>query len=178
MRNFVALAFVALLAPCTGVAPAAAQSAPAAAPLRVLGDVVTSAVDGPGAQGVICVQQSVFFPGSTVIFRAVVSDANGTPLTADQLTQRGVKVVVTTSEGAKIPLVYEMHPPTQVPAPKREYYFAGAYHIAQTHPTGMLPWTMAVTDGQGHSISFSPISDTLGNGVLQIAAKAAPASAK
>ena len=179
MRIVSALAVAAFFGLCAQALPAAAQTAPAAAPLRVQADVVTSAVNGKGVQGAICVQQSVFFPGDTVIFRAVVADANGTALTADQVKQRGVQVVVTTGEGAKIPLVYEMHPPEQVPAPVRAYYFAAAYHIAGEHPTGTLPWTMTVTDAAGHTVSFTPIGGAAaGLGALQIAAKAPPAAAK
>lgn len=178
MRFFQVLVAAAFLAPCTGVVPAAAQSAPAAAPLRVMADVVTSARNGKGVQGAICVSQSVFAPGDTVIFRALVSDANGTPLTAAQLTQRGVKVIVTTGEGAKIPLVYEQHPPPNVPVPVHEMYFAAAYPLSQTHPTGSLTWTLAVTDSQGHTVTFTPIGQASGQGSLQIVSKAAPAAPK
>ena len=174
MRIFIGLVLAALAGLWAGAAPALAQSAPS--PLRVVADVVTSAVNGPGAQGAICVTQSVFFPGSTVIFRAVVSDAGGTPLTADQITAQGVKVMVTTGEGAQIPLVYEVHPPPNIPVPVREYYFAAAYHISDSHATGILPWSLTVTDGQGRTVKFKPIGDNPGNGVLQIAAKAAPAA--
>lgn len=177
MRIFVGLAAAALFGLSASVLPAAAQTAPAAGPLRVEGDVVSSAVNGKGVQGQICVSQSVFFPGDTIVFRAIVADANGTPLTADQLKQRGVKVVATTSEGAKIPLVYEQHPPPNIPSPGRAYYFAAAYHISGDHPTGILPWTMVVTDGDGHTVKFTPIGTNDGNGVLQIAAKGG-ASAK
>lgn len=174
MRLFIGLAAAAFAGLCAGAAPAVGQTAPA--PLRVVADVVSSAVNGPAVQGAICVSQSVFFPGNTVIFRAVVSDASGTPLTGDQLSARGVKVVVTTSEGAQIPLVYQIHPPPPIPAPAREYYYAAAYHISLDHPTGMLRWTMTVTDAQGQTVKFMPIGDNPGNGVLQIAAKAAPAA--
>ena len=173
MRIFVGLVAAAFACLCAAAAPASAQTAPATSPLRVEADVATSASNGPGVQGAICVSQSVFFPGSTVVFRAIVSDANGTPLSGDQITARGVKVVVTTSEGAQIPLVYEVHPPPSVPSPGRAYYFAAAYHISETHPTGILPWTLTVTDNKGGTVKFTPIGTNPGNGVLQIAAKAA-----
>jgi hypothetical protein len=83
---------------------------------------------------------------------------------------------VTTGEGAQIPLVYEIHPPPEIPSPGREYYFAAAYHISDSHPTGMLPWSLTVTDAQGNTVKFKPIGDNPGNGVLQIAAKAGPAA--
>ncbi len=129
-------------------------------------------------QGVVCVAQSVFAPGDTIIFRAVVSDAAGVPLTGDQITQRGVKVVVTTGEGANIPLVYQPHPPPNVPVPSHALYFAAAYPVAHEHPTGTLTWTVAATDNAGHTATFAPIGQAAGVAVLQIVAKTDPASAK
>jgi hypothetical protein len=178
MRIFVSLAAAAFFGLCAGTLPAAAQSAPGAAPLRVSADVVTSARNGKGAQGVLCVQQSVFFPGDWVIFRAQVSDANGVPLTADQIAQRGVKVSVATAEGAKLSLEYGPHPPPNVPVPSHALYFVAPYHIAQEHPTGSLPWTLTVSDNQNHTVTFTPIGQAAGVAVLQIAAKADSASSK
>jgi hypothetical protein len=146
--------------------------------MRVMADVVTSARNGKGVQGAICVAQSVFAPGDIIIFRAQVSDANGTPLNADQLKQRGVKVLVTTGEGAKIPLVYGVHPPPNVPVPLHENYFAATYPVSHDHPTGSLTWTLVVTDGQGRTVGFTPIGQASGNGTLQIVSKADPAAAK
>jgi hypothetical protein len=177
LTGFAAAAFLSLGAHAL---PAAAQSAPGtvAVPLRLNADVVTSARQGKGVQGAICVAQSVFAPGDTIIFRAVVTDANNVPLTQDQLTQRGIKVVVTTGEGATIPLVYEQHPPPNIPVPKHDLYFAAAYPISHEHPTGTLTWTAAVTDNAGHSITFAPIGQVTGVTTLQIVAKGDPASAK
>jgi hypothetical protein len=178
MRNIVALSAAALLAVATNAMPAAAQTAPAAGPLTVSADVVTSARNGKGVQGAICVQQSVFFPGDWVIFRAQVADATGKPLTAEQIAQRGVKVSVKTAEGATFPLQYGPHPPPDVPVPQHENYFVAAYHIAQDHPTGNLPWTLTVTDAQNRTVTFTPIGQGAGVAVLQIAARAPAAPAK
>jgi hypothetical protein len=178
MRIIFGFAAAALFAGlCAGALPAQAQTAPAAAPMHVAADVVTSARNGKGAQGAICVQQSVFFPGDWVIFRALVSDANGTPFTADQLTQRGVKVSVKTAEGSTFPLQYGPHPPPEVQVPRHDNYFVAAYHIAADHPTGNLPWTLTVTDAENHTLTFNPIGQAAGIAVLQIAAKA-PAAPK
>jgi hypothetical protein len=178
MRNILSLAAAAAFVGLGASAlPAQAQTAPATAPLRVAADVVTGARNGKGAQGVICVQQSVFFPGDWVIFRALVSDANGTPLTAEQIAQRGVKVSVKTGEGTTMPLQYGVHPPPDVPVPQHDNYFAAAYHIAADHPTGNLPWTLTVTDAQNHTLTFNPIGQAAGIAILQIAAKA-PAAPK
>jgi hypothetical protein len=164
-----AAAFVGL---CAAALPAQAQTAPVAAPLRGAAGVVTSARNGKGAQGAICVQQSAFFPGDWVVFRAVVSDANGTPLTADQIAQRGVKVSVKTAEGATFSLQFGPHPPPDVPAPQHDNYFVATYHIAADHPTGNLPWTLTVMDAQNRTLTFNPIGQAAGLAVLQIAAKA------
>ena len=170
MRRYVGVAAAFLLLGANAL-PAAAQTAPGAPAWRVTADVVTSARNGKGVQGVICVQQSVFAPGDTIIFRAVVTDLSGTPLTADQLTQRGVKVAVTTGEGARIPLVYEQHPPPNVPSPNHDNYFAAAYPISHDHPTGTLTWTLAATDAQGHTVTFTPIGQAAGVTAVQIVAK-------
>ncbi len=178
MRILIGLAVSAFLGLCTGALPASAQSAPGAAALRLNADVVTSARQGKGVQGALCVTQSVFAPGDTIIFRAVVADANGVPLTGEQITQRGVKVVVTTGEGAKVPLVYQPHPPPNVPVPSHALYFAAAYPVSHDHPTGTLTWTAAATDNAGHTAAFAPIGQEVGVAVLQIVAKTDPAAAK
>ena len=171
MRILTGLAVAAFLGLSASALPASAQSAPGVAPLRINADVVTSARQGKGVQGAVCVTQSVFAPGDTIIFRAVVSDAAGVALTGDQITQRGVKVLVTTGEGARIPLVYQPHPPPNVPVPNHSLYFAAAYPVSHDHPTGTLTWTVSATDNAGHTASFAPIGQEVGVAVLQIVAK-------
>jgi len=151
--------------------PAGAQST---APYRIVADTVTAG-GNPGVQGVGCVNETVFFPGDVVVFRAVVADgATGTPLTQADITSRGITAVVTTSEGRAIPMRFGMHPPPNVQAPKRAPYWSGTMPISREHATGTLPWSLTVTDSQGVKTTYSPIGQDAGVSVLMIAERAAP----
>jgi|GEM_PF-1501427 hypothetical protein len=138
---------------------------------RVFADVVTSGVGRPGVQGVPCVAQSVFFPGDTIVFRAVIADGpSGTPLSSADIERLGVQAVVTLSDGSRVPLKFESHPP--VPnAPVHRSYWAGALHTAPDHPTGTLKWTLNITDKAGHHVTFVPLGQDVGAAVLQLAAR-------
>jgi hypothetical protein len=117
--------------------PANAQST---ATYRIVADTVTSG-NNTGVQGVPCANETVFFPGDVVVFRAVVADgASGTPLTQADIASRGITLVVTTSEGRSIPMRFGMHPPPNVQAPRRAPYWSGTMPIARDHATGTLPW--------------------------------------
>lgn len=145
---------------------------------RVFGDTVTEGSGPPGIQGANCVNQSVFFPGDVIIFRAVITDGpTGKPLMAADAQQRGLKAVVTLSDGTTVPLRIGPHPPFPN-APVHATYWAAGTHIAPTHPTGTLKWTLLVTDAAGHSTSFTPPGQDAGAAVLTIAQKAAPAAPK
>jgi hypothetical protein len=158
-----------LIAVAVGVAaPAYAQSS---APFRLVADTVTSG-NNPGLQGVACVNQTVFFPGDVVVFRAVVADGpSGTPLTQAEVTSRGITAVVTTSEGRTIPLRFGIHPPPNVQAPKRAPYWSGTMPISRDHSVGTLPWSITVTDNTGAKTTYSPIGQDAGVSVLTIAEK-------
>jgi hypothetical protein len=189
MRVLKTLAFSAYAVVVLGLATAAAQaqSAPAQpAPAkaepstgtayRIYADVVTSGTS-KGVQGVVCVNQDVFFPGDLIVFRAVISDgATGVELTAADVTQRGLQVVATLSDGTKVPLTLKAHPP--VPnAPVHESYWTGTLVIHADHPTGTLPWALTASDNQGHTGTFTPVGQAAGEAVLTIAQKG-PAAAK
>jgi hypothetical protein len=157
-----------IVASTTVAAPVSAQST---APFRVVADTVTSG-NNPGVQGVPCVNETVFFPGDVVVFRAVVADGpSGTPLTAAEVTSRGITAVVTTSEGRTIPMRFGMHPPPNVQAPRRAPYWSGTMPIPRDHATGTLPWSITVTDSQGAKTTYSPIGQDAGVSVLTIAEK-------
>lgn len=172
----------------TAAAASAQQTAPAAAPMvmspsggttgpvyRVTADVVTSGVGPPGVQGVGCVNQTVFFPGDRIVWRAVVADGqSGQPLTQAQIEARGVHVVVTTSDGTKLEMHLHPHPPPPN-APAHSLYWSVSTGIPATHPTGTLKWTVAVSDKDGHGVTFAPIGQDAGITVLTIAAKGAAA---
>jgi hypothetical protein len=160
VAGFVALAAV--------MPPANAQSTAA---FRVAADTVTSG-NNPGVQGVPCVNETIFFPGDVVVFRAVVADgASGTPLTQADITSRGITAVVTTSEGRSIPMRFGLHPPPNVQAPNRAPYWSGTMPISRDHATGTLPWSITVSDSQGAKTTYSPIGQAAGVSVLTIAEK-------
>jgi hypothetical protein len=58
---------------------------------RVFGDTVTAGVGRPGVQGAVCVNQTVFFPGDVIVFRAVVADGpTGNVLSTADIARLGV----------------------------------------------------------------------------------------
>jgi hypothetical protein len=148
--------------------PATAQ---AGGGFRIAADTVTAG-NNAGVQGVPCVNETVFFPGDVVVFRAVILDGpSGTPLTQADVASRGVEAIVTTSEGRNIPMRFGLHPPPQaVPnATKRSPYWSGTMPISRDHPTGSLPWSLTVTDKSGQKTTYSPIGQDAGVSVLTIA---------
>jgi hypothetical protein len=139
---------------------------------RIVADTVTNG-NNPGVQGVGCVNQSVFFPGDVIVFRAAIADgATGAPLTQADVTSRGIEAIVTTSEGRNIPLRFGFHPPPQLmpQAPRRSPYWSGTLPITRDHPTGSLPWTLTVTEKSGAKTTYTPLGQDAGLSVLTIAA--------
>jgi hypothetical protein len=194
MRAYKLLAALALSVAAIGVATVAAdaQAAPGAAPAapsapalqvpstgttyRIYADTVTSGTDIHGMQGAPCVNQTMFFPGGSVVFRAVIADAaTGIALTAADIAQRGVKAVVTLSDGTTIPVTMKNHPPPPA-APVHMSYLSGSLLVKADHPTGSLPWTLAVTDSKGNTGTFTPVGQAAGVAVLTIIPKATAAA--
>jgi hypothetical protein len=179
LRTFAVLAF-AVTAYCATAHGASAQSAPApvvAKPVpgtgtayRIFADVVTSGTS-KGIQGVPCVNQNIFFPGDTIVFRAVIADgATGVELTPAEVTQRSLAVVATLADGTKVPLTLKNHPPPPN-APVHEIYWSGILFVKSDHPTGTMPWTLSVNDAQGKNGTFTPAGQASGAAVLTIAQK-------
>jgi hypothetical protein len=138
---------------------------------RIFADVVTAGVGQPGVQGALCVNQTVFFPGDIVVFRAAIADgATGIPLTPVDVQERGLKVVVTLSDGTTVPVTLKTHPPPPN-APRHSTFWSGSTRIPATHPTGTLSWTLTATDRAGNSASFVPLGQDAGTTVLTIAQK-------
>jgi hypothetical protein len=188
MRAYKSLAVLAYAAAALGLATVAADAqqapgaAPAAAPAlmvpgtgtayRIYADTVTSGTDKNGMQGAPCVNQTMFIVGGTVVFRAVIADAaTGVQLTAADIAQRGLKVVVTLSDGTTVPVTMKNHPPPPA-APVHMRYMSGALYIKGDHPTGTLPWTLTATDSKGNTGTFTPIGQAAGVAVLTIVPKA------
>jgi hypothetical protein len=193
MRAYKSLAVLAFAVAALGLATVAADAqaapgAPAAAPAllvpstgttyRIYADTVTSGTDIHGMQGAPCVNQTMFFAGGVVVFRAVISDATtGVELTAADIAQRGIKAIVTLSDGTTQPLTMKNHPPPPA-APVHMSYLSGALFIKADHPTGTLPWTLAVTDTKGNTGTFTPVGQAAGVAVLTIIPKAPAPAAK
>jgi hypothetical protein len=138
---------------------------------RVVADVVTAGIGRPGVQGALCVNQTVFFPGDTIVFRAVIADGpNGTPLGTADVARLGVQAVVSLSDGSKVPLRLGSHPPPPN-APSHSTFWSGSIRTAADHPTGTLKWTLTVTDKAGHSVAFTPMGQDDGSTVLTLAQK-------
>lgn len=151
------------------IALAFATAAFAAPAYFIQADIVRGAV---GAQGAVCVPNSVFMQGEEVVWRAYVYDATtGEKLTQDDIDSRGVKVFGELEGGVKAPLTYEPHPPG---ADKTELYYAGAWSIPADFPTGNYKWSVAVEDSAGNTASYEPMGQSVGLGVLDILA--APAT--
>lgn len=147
--------------------PAGAQST---ASFRIAADTVTNG-ENPGVQGVPCVNESIFFPGDVIVFRAVVLDgATGVPLTQEQIQSRGITAVVSV-DGRSIPMRFGPHPPPFVQAPKRAPYWSGTLSLTTSHPTGTLPWTLTVSDNSGAKTTYTPIGQDAGISVLTVAQK-------
>jgi hypothetical protein len=184
MRVLQALGISAFVLAVFGLAAVTAHAQPAPAKpvpgsgtaYRITADVVTSGTK-PGIQGVPCVNQSTFFPGDVIVFRAVIADGpTGVALTPADVAQRGLLAVVTLADGTKIPVTLKNHPPPPN-APAHESYWSGALLIKPDHPTGTLPWTLSVTDNQGRTGTFTPAGQTSGAAMLTIVPKG-PAAAQ
>jgi hypothetical protein len=181
------LAVVSFVAMIGTAVPALAQQAPAAPQAlpnanspattagdrtyRLVADVVTSGVGRPGVQGAPCVTQTVFFPGDTIVFRAIVADGpTGTPLSSADIARLGVVGVVTLSDGSKVNMALKSHPPPPN-APAHNTYWSGSIGIPVSHPTGTLKWTFTVTDKAGHTVNFAPMGQDNGETILTLAQK-------
>jgi hypothetical protein len=141
------------------VVSGARQTEAAQPAFRVMSDIV--------AEG-ICVHQSVFAPGDTIIWRAEVQDDDGVPIAADAIKARGITAVVTLSDGT----TFALRPP-DAHAPASEVFWAVPWHVPLHHRMGTLPWTLTVTDRSGGKTVFTPIGQAAGAAVLTIAKKPA-----
>ncbi len=141
----------------------ASRSEAAQPAFRVMSDIV--------AEGV-CVHQSVFAPGDTIIWRAEVQDDDGVPIPAGAIKARGIKAIVTLSDGT----AFALRPP-EAHAPASEVFWTVPWQVPRHHRTGTLPWTLTVTDRSGGKTVFTPIGQAAGAAVLTIAKKTATSHA-
>lgn len=148
----------------------ALSTAFAQGPYFIQADTVRGA---EGAQGAVCVINSVFVNGESVVFRAYVFDAStGQQLTQDQIDSLGITVkgMIDGQEVAQLNFV--PHPPE---APDKELYWAGSWMIPADYPAGNYSWSVQVQDSDGNMVEYLPMGHSVGLGTLMIAAPAAAA---
>ena len=126
-------------------------------------DTVRGAV---GAQGAVCVINSVFMQGEQVVFRAYVYDAaTGEQLTQEEIDARGVKVYGVIDGERVVELEYVPHPPE---SEQTEFFWARGYQLPADHPTGNFTWSVEVEDAAGTTAAYQPPGHTVGLGALTI----------
>lgn len=121
-----------------------------------------------GAQGPVCVPNSVFFNGEMIVFRAVVYDAaTGQELKFDDINARGITATVYMDGKELTPMFFP--PPAEGEAaegqegpPPGADFFRGPWVIDADFPTGMYTWHIEVTDADGNEVDFEPIGGTVG----------------
>ena len=121
------------------------------------------------AMGPVCVANSVYQPGETVVWQAEVYQADGGErLTADQIQQLGISLKVAIDNGENVTLYYGGHPPDAA-KDKQEQFWTGAWSIPSDGATGTYTWTLTVSDNQGHTDTFTPIGQGVGLNQLTVA---------
>lgn len=146
VRSFVAVLVLGVLAQVALAAPA----------YFVQADMVRSA---EGAMGEVCVPNSVFHPGESIVWRAYVFDGEtGERVDAAQIEERGLTVTVML-DGEPLEMAYFPHPPG---AENVEFYWTHAWKIPADQPMGMYTWSVVVRDAAGAEVVFEPIGQGIG----------------
>ena len=126
-------------------------------------DTVRGAI---GAQGAVCVANTVFHPGEQIVWRAYVYDGeSGERLTQQQIQERGITVTATLETGEEASLNFVPHPPN---VENPDWFWAGGLIVPEDFPTGMVTYTLEATDAEGNSATFTPIGQDAGLNVLTI----------
>ncbi len=132
-------------------------------------DAVRGAEGTP--QGAVCVPNSVFLPGESIVWRAKIFDSHtGEVLTGGQIKELGITMQVSVSNGQTVDLHYGSHPPDPK-APKHGMYWSGHWVVPADAPTGTLTYTLTAKDAQGNTTTFEPIGQNVGIPPLTIASK-------
>ncbi len=104
--------------------------------------------------GPTCVLTPVFKTGEQVVWRAVVYDAaTGAELTPEEVTAKGIKVTAKLENGDSFDMEYGPHPKD----PPQINLFVGAWVIPPVYPSGMLKYSITVTDNAGNTVTWAPI---------------------
>ena len=121
-----------------------------------------------GAQGAVCVINSVFHAGEWVIFRAVVYDAaTGEELKHDAIAELGLTARVVVDGLDAIEMFY---PPLDASAPPAMYFFRGPWAIPADFAMGEYRWNVEVSDAAGNVVTFAPIGQEVGLSSITILA--------
>ncbi len=121
-----------------------------------------------GAQGNVCVPNSVFVPTEMIVFRAVVYDATtGEEMLEDAIAERGIQATVHIQDLATIPMFF---PPASEGMGPGMLFFRGPFAIPADAATGLFDWWIEVTDASGATASFQPIGREFGAGQITIQA--------
>lgn len=135
-------------------------------------DTVRGAI---GAQGAVCVGNSVFMKGEQIVYRAYVYDAaTGVALTPEEVAERGITVHGVLDGQRVTELALIPHPPE---APQTELFWASGFQIPADYPTGNYAWSVEVEDAAGNTAAYLPMGSSVGLGTLMILEPATDSSA-
>lgn len=147
VRSFVVVLVLGVLAQAAWAAPA----------YFVQADMVRGA---QGAMGAVCVPNSVFTLGESIVWRAYVYDGEtGEQVSAEELEARGVTVTARVDGGPELEMAFSPHPPG---AEDVAFYHVAAWQIPADHATGVFTWSVVVQDASGAEVVFEPIGQDIG----------------
>ena len=124
------------------------------------GDIVLG--DQPGAPPG-CVLRSQFQRLEKVVWRIRVLDQSGKELDGKALTS--LEVVL--PDGQKFAARHGVHPPPRL-GPPEDYFWAAAWTIPESYPSGTFAYKVIATDLQGQTHTWEPFKRTTSQ--LQIVA--------
>ena len=108
------------------------------------------------ATGPSCVLVSTFKTGEQVVWLAkVYQTSTGEEITPDIAKQLGMTMTATLEDGTTIAMELGQHPNKGDP---KVWMWAGAWVIPPVYPTGVLKYTLTVTDGQGNTATWQPMN--------------------
>ena len=108
------------------------------------------------ATGPTCVLVSTFKTGEQVVWLAkVYKIGTGEEITPDTAKQLGMKMTAKLEDGTAIDMELGPHPSKGEP---KVSMWAGAWVIPPVYPTGVLKYTLTVTDAQGNTATWQPMN--------------------
>lgn len=124
------------------------QETRTASPLFFEGDMVRGATGG-GVFGPVCVLASQFRRKEQVVWRMRLRDQAG-----KELDDKGLKsLVVELPDGQKFQMKFGPHPAR---GPTTDYFWAAAWVIPDSYPTGSFSYKVTAIDSHGNSYNWEP----------------------